>query len=241
MALEKVTHIEGLSAHEDHELFDDTRPDSVLCRFFVKREEMPFATAQEGRLITQNFIYVERQWELGRSCYARRIRDHVAWNEALQKWEIKKLAEGSRSDIKRNPDEWNAFYRNAADNEVGTPLSLLFKNDPSRVEVYSRYGINTIDRLAALNATDIDSIGMGARDDQSRARAYIERAKTDAGGTQLNHRLELAEAQNETLQRQLKDMEAKLTEVLQAQVQDLVDETQERRPRGRPRTIGVEA
>lgn len=241
MSLEKITHIEGLEAFESHELFDDTRPDSVLCRFFVKKEEMPFLTAQEGRLIEHNFVYVEREWELGRSKYARRVRDHIKFDEVDKKWKVIKLAEGKRSDIARNPQEWNAFFRNAKDNEIGTPLSLLFKNDPSRVAVYERYGITTIDRLAMVNPTDIDSIGMGAREDQERAKAYIERTKKDSGSTQLNHKLEMVTEENQSLRAQMAELEAKLNEVLRSQIEQLSDASQEPRPRGRPRNTGVEA
>lgn len=241
MSLERITHIEGLDAFESHELFDDTKPDSVLCRFFVKKEEMPFLTAQEGRLIEHNFIHVERQWELGRSQYSRRIRDHVKWDEDNKRWKVVKLAEGKRSDIGRNPQEWNAFFRNAKDNEVGTPLSLLFKNDPSRVAVYERYGITTIDRLAQVNYNDITSIGMGAREDQERAKAYIARAKEDAGATQLNHALEMVNSENQSLRTQMADMEAKLNELLRSQLEEMAEVKHEARPRGRPRNVEVEA
>src|ERR1043165_907287 len=127
--LEKVTHTEGLGAHEDFELFDDTHPDALIVKFFVKQEEMPFLTEQMGEVVRKNFIYVRVDKYLGQTVFEKRINDTVEHNEEPRKWKRKRLYPGSHgkyppSRIKKWPEAWNRFMSGLNDTIIGTPLSL---------------------------------------------------------------------------------------------------------------------
>lgn len=216
--LEQVTHIEGLSQYEDHEMYDDTSPGSVQVKFAVVSEEMPFLTAKEGKRVTKNFVHVTREWELGRSRYTRRVRDHVVWNEDKRSWEIKKLASKEQSDIRKNPKEWNAFMRGVSSDEEGTPLSLLFPYDPSRVEFYHDNHIKTVERLAGLNPNDRKDLGMGVSQDCEKAERYLAKVTAAAPSVAMNAKLDEKDKQIQSLQAQIEDLSSKLTQMLQAQL-----------------------
>lgn len=180
--LEKIEHIEGLTGWDDHELKDDTPTNAMLVHFDVVAEEMPFLTQNNpnGTVVYQNFVYIFKEKHLGNFAMTRRIRDQVKWNEEDQKWEVVRLHK-THSDIRRYTNEWNAFFRNSKEGgDVGTPLSLLFRTDPSRIAHYSRFKINTVERLAALPEMDAQQLGMGAGDDIKRAQNYLARAKERA-------------------------------------------------------------
>ena len=221
--LKEITDIEGLSGWDDHELKDDTPTNSMLVHFDVVAEEMPFLTEQggTGTVVFRNFVYIFKEKHLGNFQMSRRIRDAVEWNEADQKWVIKRLHK-SQSDIRQYPNEWNAFFRGAKDGgEVGVPLSLLFRQDPSRVSHYARFKINTVERLAALGSGDSDALGIGAGDDIQRAKNYLTRAKEQAPLI----RAAAQDGEIAGLQKMLKDQAAtisdltnKLTELLSVQV-----------------------
>jgi hypothetical protein len=216
--LERVQHIEGLDAHEDHELFDDTPPGANIIRFYVEQEEMPFLTAQAGEVVRKNFVYVEAIVNLGNLHWQRRVRDKVEFDAVKGQWVIKKLAPGTKSDIRRWPNEWNAFMRGSHDGQViGAPLLLLFKNDPSRVAHYAASHIKTIESLAACTESHIQLLGMGAREDVSKAQSYLKRLEEQAPATEMKFLLEQKDQQIQSLQGQLTDLSGKLSQLIEAQ------------------------
>lgn len=234
--LEKTTHIEGLvDDFHDVELLDDTSPYKVLTKFHVVSEEMPFLSAQEGRVIRKNFVYITHTWELGRTSISERIKDTVVFDEGTKKWKITMLAPGEQSDIRRFPEAWNSFARNASEDDLGTPLMLLFKNDPSRVEHYKAYHITTVERLAGMNPSDLENMGMGARGDSERARSYLARAQGNADKTAATYQIDMVVQENQSLRSQVEDLSSKLSQLLEAQL----GESPKRR--GRPAKTEIEA
>ncbi len=217
--LERVTHIEGLDAHEDHELSNDTNPGGVFVKFFVKSEEMPHETAKQNRIIRKNFLCVRITQELGRTEQVHRVRDHVVFDEVTGKWRIVKLLDGKQSYIRRFPDAWNAFYKGSSNAVEGTPLEVLFKNDPSKVEAYKFRHIVVIEQLANLNNTDAENLGMGGRDDVERARRFIEKAKQGAASVEIVSGMEDLRRENSSLKAQVSDLMEKLKEVLAHQLE----------------------
>jgi hypothetical protein len=181
---------------------------------------MPYLTAHnpEGKIVTKNFVYRNFEQELGRTGGRRRIKDTVEYSEDQGKWIVKKLAAGKWSDIRNHKAEWNAFNRGQNYLESGVPLSILFPHDPAKVSMFKRHSIVTIERCAALTEEDCDIVGMGARDARAKARRYLERAKENAGGIAANARIDSMERENVTLKAEIANLTAKLTEVLQAQL-----------------------
>jgi len=229
MTLQRVTHIEGLDAHyEDKELLDDTPPQGVICKFEVRSEEIPAESTDS--IVRKNFVYVTRTWEVGHSSYSRRIRDKVTFDTASGKWKILKLAEGNQSDIKRNTEEWNAFVRGATEDDLGTPIAMLFKNDPSRALFYKDKYIKTIERLAGVNHTDAGLLGFGVTDDVKKAQTYLARMSANVGAASTVSRLDDMQQENAVLRAQLEDLKSKLTS----------EEIPQKRGRGRPPKVSAE-
>lgn len=232
--LQNNISIEGLSEWTESESFDDTPPGSVITRFSVESEDMPFLSNEAGKRITKNFIHVSRTWELGRSSYRRRIKDEVKYNESTGKWEIVRLANEQQSDTRKNPNEWNAFMRGISIHDTGNPLVLLFPHDPSRVEFYKDAHIITIEQLAGQNDSDIQSLGNGVRADVEKAKRWISKSNEEIPEARLKHELSEKDRKIESLQNQLEDLSAKLTELLKQQIEE------EKPRRGRPRKEQVE-
>ena len=215
--LQKTTHIEGLEGHyEDLQLENDTPPQGVQVRFDVVPVEQTFLTAQENRPVYKDEVYITKEWELGRSRLARKIRDIVEFKDG--RYIVKKLARNS--DIKEYPDAWNAFARGQSQENIGTPLSLLFKADPSKVEVYKFRHIQTVEQLAGLNSSNAQDLGMDAASDIERAKGFLRRTKEQGASLELNLKLEQMERENSTLKSQLEDLNDKLGQLLSAQIEE---------------------
>lgn len=221
--LEQITHIEGLTGFDDHELVDDAPTNAMLVHFDVVAEEMPFLTEQAGHVIWKNFVYVFKEKHLGNFVMSRRIRDSVEWDENEKKWNIVKLHK-SQSDIRQYTKEWNSFFRGMKDGgDVGAPLSLLFRTDPARAQHYARFKVNTIERLANLPEMDLEGLGAGAKNDQKLAKSYLQRISDQAPALQVESQLAERDAKieallraNEETNRKAADLEAKLLAMLEA-------------------------
>lgn len=216
--LQKVTNIEGLDSHyEEVEMSNDTDPTANRIRFFVKAETMPFLTAESNRLVKKNFVFIEKIVNLGNLITQRRIRDKVSFDESTQKWKIQTL--GAKSDIKEFPAEWNAFYRGSADDLIGTPLEVLFKNDPAKCDMYSYHHIKTVEQLSQLSHTQIEQLGFGTKADVEKAQALIAATKEGAPAIELNYLIDEKNREIALLNERLSDLSLKLTEVLNHQME----------------------
>jgi len=60
----------------------------------------------------------------------------------------------------------------------GTPLDVLFINNPSIADTLRGYGVYTVQQLSNLTAHAIDSIGMGGQEYVNRAKAYLKAASS---------------------------------------------------------------
>lgn len=235
----QASQIEGYEGFETPEMYNDTPPDSVQVKFWVNAIEQPFESEKAGRAIYKNVVYISKTWELGRSSLHRPIRDKTTFDEASKKWKVTRLA--ANSDIAKYTAEWNAFQRGQADNEIGTPLMFLFKNDPSRVEFYKDKHITTIERLAGLNYSNAQDLGLDVAADITRAQNYLKQTKEDGAAHALKARLEEKDLQVASLQEQLKELQSKLTKVLSDKFDDSSSDAESapeqtiKRGRGRPK------
>jgi hypothetical protein len=239
--MDKTVRIEGYEGFEMPEMYDDTPPDSVQVRFSVKAVEQPYLSEQANTMIYKNVVHISKAWELGRSSFQRPIRDKVEFHEASKKWKVLKLA--ANSDIAKYPNEWNAFQLGQSDNEIGTPLMFLFKTDPSRTEFYKANHITTIERLAALNFSNAQQLGLGVAEDINKAQRYLAETKESGAATALKARLEERDQQINSLQEQLVELQSRLSEVLTDKLEQArpvqfsapSENIEPKRGRGRPR------
>lgn len=235
MTFVPVTNIEGLdNAFEDAAPLDDNAPGVNLIEFYVKSEQVLVAkkdsvTGIESlELEPKSFVRIKKIINLGNSIVDRRIKDTVEFKDG--KWVVKKLA--VVSDIKRYTPEWNSFARGATYEAVGTPLVMMFKNDPARADYYKSRHIHTIEQLALCGASQTEQMGIGSSDDVTHARLFLERAKGGAGISAASL-VEEKERQIKSMQAQIADLSSKLTEVLTKQIDEAAPKAQAKKGRGR--------
>lgn len=120
-------------------------------------------------------------------------------------------------DRDRFPRQWQQYVLNKTQVPDGTPIDLLFPNNPALGETLKARGIYTIQQLAGLSANGIDSIGMGGQDHVTKAQNYIKNANGGAGFTELQKQLTdkdgvIRSLQNQlnTQKRQIEDLFAKV-------------------------------
>mgnify|MGYP003646016426 CR=1 FL=1 len=236
--------IEGLDPFQDYDLSpaQDTPPGLIRVWFSVESIFMPFLSKEAGRKIDKNFLYLNWEKELGRSTGRRRLNDVVEFDTESNKWKIKGFSANGDSYIKAYPNEWNAFYNNSTADDAGTPIELLFKNDPARADMYKHFKVKTIERLAGISEGDATMIGMGALDDKKRASAFI--AKTNAGVSSSQYNLEMQEIreENASLRSTVQDLTDKLTQMLQRELEAGSDDVaQVKRRNKQVKTETVEA
>lgn len=233
MALEKITHIEGLdSSYENIELMNDAPLGVTKVKFFLKSEDMPFLSEKEGRVIRKNFVWIEKIINLGNSIIQRRCKDIVEYNEENGRWVVRKLANGMESDIQLYSNEWNAFARGAASDIIGTPLEFLFKNDPSKVEGYKAKHVHTIEQLSQFSDTHIQDVGFGTRQDVEIAKYYMKKIQEQAPAIELNNRFEEKDSEIRALKSQLSEALTMMNRIMSEKGFDDNETPKVRKPRG---------
>jgi len=116
-----------------------------------------------------------------------------------------------RADDKvRFKQYWDNFQLQKAQVPEGTPIDLLFPNNPAIADTLRGYGIYTIQQLANLTAHAVDSVGMGGQEYVNKAKKYLEAAtsgkevvKMQEDMRRMARELERAEANNATLKQQV--------------------------------------
>lgn len=98
--------------------------------------------------------------------------------------------------------QWDNFQKGNAETHTGTPLDLLFLNEPGTILNLNSFNIFTVEQLANITDTAITSIPMG-RQLADRAKAYVS---TATGGAMF-HQMQTQIAE---LQRKLEDQAAQL-------------------------------
>jgi hypothetical protein len=235
MTLVPITNIEGLEqGFEDAAPLDDNAPGVNLIEFYVKSEQVLVKKLnketgiEELEIEPRSFVRIRKIVNLGNSIIDRRIKDKVEFKDG--KWVVKRL--DVVSDIKRYTAEWNAFARGATQDHIGTPLVMLFKNDPARADYYKARYINTIEQLAQCGQSQTEQMGIGARDDVQKAIQFLERAKGSAGITAASL-VEERDRQIKAQAEQIAELTARLTEVLTQDIQSAAPKA--KKPAGKKR------
>ena len=224
--------IAGYDGFKNEDLISNENPFACNVQFKVVSEEMPALTRAAGKIVRQNFVWIFKEFDLGKSKLSRRIKDKVHFDETLGTWKVDMLAQ-PKSDIEQYTQQWNAFVAGNKDNVVGTPLALLFKNDPSRVEEYAKYNVKFVEQLAAFTDQNAADFGMGGLDDKKKAMGFLSRIEEAAPGAQIEAAMADKDDKIAYLQTQIAELSSKMTALVSAS--DGKDLTPSQpRPRGRP-------
>lgn len=106
------------------------------------------------------------------------------------------------SDKRRFSKQWSNFLQNNTQVPDGTPIDLLFPNNPAVADSLKAIGIHTIQQCSKLSANALDTIGMGAQNWKNMAVKYLENANTGAAFLQLQEELEKSKQEVKLLTRQ---------------------------------------
>lgn len=93
-------------------------------------------------------------------------------------------------DIARFRRQWEAYQQGRGEEESGTPLAILFPNNPEVVDNLRHIKIMTVEVLAALNMTQIQSIGIGGQTFVDAAKAFLAAADKGKDFHALSERLD---------------------------------------------------
>lgn len=94
-----------------------------------------------------------------------------------------------QSDTIKFRAQWNLFLQGKLQVPDGTPIDLLFPNNPAAADNLRAYGIHTIQQCAELSAHALDRIGMGGQEYKNMAVRYIQNGQSGAGLIQLQDQL----------------------------------------------------
>lgn len=107
------------------------------------------------------------------------------------------------SDKQRFVKQWSAFLQNKTQVPEGTPIELLFPNNPALGDNLRGQGVHTIQQCAKLSASGMDSIGMGAQEYKTLAETYLENAKSGASFQEMRRQIDERDQQLKLQGRQL--------------------------------------
>lgn len=77
-------------------------------------------------------------------------------------------------DKARWPRHWDAYQRQQEQIPDGTPLEMLFRNEPDIVKRLKDGGIHVIQQVADMSEHTMHGFGMGARTWKQRAEKFLE-------------------------------------------------------------------
>lgn len=115
------------------------------------------------------------------------------------------------TDVERDrfPTAYAAFQRGHSDEQVaGTPLSVLPWLLPSQIKQMQALNIRTVQHLAGLSDTNLQTLGMGARELKAKAQAFIDSAEGGAEAGRYAVENESLKAEIELLKQQVKELAA---------------------------------
>lgn len=130
-----------------------------------------------------------------------------------------------QNDINRFRKQWDRYQSNSGESATGTMLSVLFPANPEIVENLKYLKIFTVEQLSMLNDTQLQNIGMGGREFQTRAKAYLDKADKGKDYHGLAARIDAMETERAADKKRIADLEAALAKV---------DDETEKPRRGRP-------
>ena len=120
----------------------------------------------------------------------------------------------TEADKHRFFHQWNAFLQNQTQVPEGTPIDLLFPNNPAVADNLKAFGVHTIQQCAKLSDNALQTIGMGSQDWKNKAVQYIDNATSGTAFLQLRAENEKKDQEIKLLRRQFEQLQSKYDEIL---------------------------
>ena len=166
--------------------------------FYRKAVPDPELSMQHGRPMSVSKIYVRIQHPGEKDCNDDPV-DNKPWTK------------------QRYARQWEQFERQQDQIPDGSPIDILFPQNPEIGANLHGMGVHTIEQLAALTEHGAQSIGMGVTEWRNKARDFLNKANAHVGLHQwakekavLENKLEVQENQMGQLRSQVDKLLAQL-------------------------------
>lgn len=191
--------------------FKAQQNNGVFPVFSVKAVQDHAATEAEGRP-----MFRDEEW----------VKIYIAGDKST-------IIERKVSDLdkQRFSQQYELFKGGAKLQIVGTPLDQWPLMTTARVAELRALNIHTVEALADVSDASIHRLGMGARDLVTKAKAFLEVAKSAAGSQKQAIAVKKLEDENSMLKDQVKALSDQIDELKAA----IVSGAQEKPKRGRPK------
>lgn len=113
-------------------------------------------------------------------------------------------------DPQRWPKQYEAFKAQQEQPLDGTPLTEWPPLSKSQVATLRAVNVHTVEALSQVSDTNLNNLGMGARELRDKALAYLAQAKDGAGFNQLQEENKNLKTQLEALQNQMAALSAQV-------------------------------
>lgn len=171
-----------------------TEKDMLIPMFYRRAVQDPIASEREARPIFSEEDYIQIHIPGDKNT----IIDRKVKSEDKQRWS----------------QQWQAYQNNAAQPVIGTPLEQWPALSVAQIAELKAMHVPTIEVLAELPENGLQKIGMGARELQARAKAFLHAAKDNAS-------VEKIAADYARLQEQMDGLQKQYAELCEKYQQDV--------------------
>ena len=153
--------------------------DRCIPVFYTRAVEDKEATLKQGRPMFRDVAYVQILVP-GNN---KDIMDRAVKEEDKQRW----------------PRQWAAYQNGQEQVLEGTPLGEWPLMRPAQIAQLNAVNIRTVEQIADASDAAMQGIGMGARELQAKAKAYLASAKDSKGAEALQDEVVTLKAEVERL------------------------------------------
>lgn len=185
--------------------------DALYVEFSMKAKQNNFLSRKEGKPVWENSEYVKIVWDNEDSVLERPLVDLTDefGNVTLDEMKV------------RFADKYKAWKEGLKPENYGTSLTEIFPADPARVKVYERSSIYSVEQLAAVSDSTVQSLGMGAMQDRKLAIEYLEGIKRQLVSDAYKHEMAELSAKNQDLADKLAETNAALAKLVKEREKEL--------------------
>ena len=119
----------------------------------------------------------------------------------------------TQADTHRFRAQWNLFLQGKLQVPDGTPIDLLFPNNPAAADNLRAFGVHTIQQCAELSAHALDRIGMGGQEYKNMAVRYLSNAQSGAVVIQMQEQLRQKDQEIKVLNQKLEHAIATIQDI----------------------------
>lgn len=117
-------------------------------------------------------------------------------------------------DQRRFALQWAQFQQNSQQRPAGTPVSILFPEQPSIVAMFEASQVWTVEQLADLSANAIENIGMGCQSYVNAAQQYLRIAEKGIKAHEFRQQLEGRDREIAALKQNVQELNNTVTRLL---------------------------